>query len=57
MSITSNEVNTPTEPQTADAIKSRILIVDDDQHMQKLITYNLQTSGYEVEFCQQGEDA
>jgi DNA-binding NtrC family response regulator len=57
VSITSNEVNTPTEPQTADAIKSRILIVDDDQHMQKLITYNLQTSGYEVEFCQQGEDA
>ncbi|MFO0983407.1 MAG: sigma-54 dependent transcriptional regulator [Planctomycetota bacterium] len=49
-------MNTPTEPQTADAIKSRILIVDDDQHMQKLITYNLQTSGYEVELCPQGEE-
>ena len=57
VTTTSDRTHTPVENKNDGETKACILVVDDDHHMQKLISYNLRNSGYAVEACQQGEEA
>ncbi|MEW6744026.1 MAG: sigma-54 dependent transcriptional regulator [Planctomycetota bacterium] len=63
MTTTSDDIKAPADPASESGtvsdqgVKSCILVVDDDLHMQKLMAYNLRNSGYAVEACKQGEEA
>lgn len=45
------------KPITANAMKPRILVVEDDVHIAELVRYNLEQEGFDVTHCGDGEEA